>query len=201
LFNTFNNNYILLSCYNNNEYSKLYDFKENPNLIRNIYGTNENETYFMIPWFNNNKYYLIECCNNKISINNLLEDEHYANLIMEPEGKHFCGILYKDNYLCVSDYCNQNIRIWDLINKVIYRQIKYDAGQGFEIISWNNTYSILGAHGCLIIYNIEENKIIKKIVSDVTSHSLTGIKKIKLTNLGECLICSDSSYGIKLYGL
>jgi len=40
LFNIFNKNYILISSSRNNEYSKLYEFKENIPFIRNIYGTN-----------------------------------------------------------------------------------------------------------------------------------------------------------------
>ena len=27
----------------------------------------------MIPWLYNNKYYIIECCDNKISINNIFD--------------------------------------------------------------------------------------------------------------------------------
>ena len=131
LFNIFNKNYILISS--TNEYSKLYEFKDNTPFIRNIYGTNENNTYFMIPWLYKNKYYIIECCYNKISINNMLEDECYANLNMNPEGNHFCGYIYNDNYLCVSDYNNNCIRIWDLVNKIIYKEIKYDSRYGRDI--------------------------------------------------------------------
>ena len=68
----------------------------------------------MIPWLYKNKYYIIECCYKKISINNMLEDECYANLTMNPEGLHCCGYIYNDNYLCVSDNNNNCIRIWDL---------------------------------------------------------------------------------------
>ena len=57
LFNIFNKNYILISS--TNEYSKLYEFKDNTPFIRNIYGTKENYTYFMIPWLYKNKYYII----------------------------------------------------------------------------------------------------------------------------------------------
>ena len=80
LFNIFNNDYILLSTVCPREYTKLYEFKENNKFIRNIYGTNTHCTYCMIPWFYQNKYYIIECTDYKISINNLFEDETYANL-------------------------------------------------------------------------------------------------------------------------
>ena len=61
LFNIFNNDYILLSNYSKDEYSKLYEFKET-----------------------------------------------YANLTMNPDnGYYYCGYLYNNNYLCVSDYNNK----------------------------------------------------------------------------------------------
>ena len=109
----------------------------------------------MIPWLYKNKYYIIECCNKKISINNMLEDECYANLNMNPEGYYYCGYIYNDNYLCVSDNNNNSIRIWDLVNKIIYKEIKYDGRYGYEIIPWNNKYTIVGCEGGFVIINIE----------------------------------------------
>ena len=71
LFNIYNKNYIILSSGNVNEYSKLYELKENIEFNKDIYGTKENKTYYLIPWLYKNKYYIIECCYNKISINNI----------------------------------------------------------------------------------------------------------------------------------
>ena len=47
LFNILNNNYILLSSRDDNEYSKLYEFKENTKFVKNIYGTNEHKTFLL----------------------------------------------------------------------------------------------------------------------------------------------------------
>lgn len=201
LFNICKNNYILLSSNKYNESSKLYEFQENTKFIKNIYGTNGNNTLYMIPWKYKDNYYIIECCCNKISINNINKEECYANLSNRPESYHPCAFLYKDNYLCVSDNSNKIIRVWDLINKVIKKKIHYDIAYGYEIMQWNKTYSILGTLGCFIIFNIEEEKIVKKVLSDDSKHSLHGVKKIQIRNLGECLICADSSNGIKLYSL
>ena len=198
LFNIFNNNYILLSNSGQNEYSKLYEFKENTQFVRNIYGTNDHTTYFMIPWLYQNKYYIIECSNSKISINNLLLDESYANLNLDPEGYHYCGYLYQDNYLCVCDYSNNSIRIWDLVKKVIYKQINYQSSCAYELIPWNNNFSIVGSDNCFVVINIEEGKMVKKV--DLKGE-IRGIKKIKLGQLGECLISSDSNYTIQLFSL
>ena len=141
LFNYNNKDYILLSSDHTNEYSKLYEFKDNTSFIKNIYATNKNITRYMIPWLNNNKYYIIECCKNKISINNIFEDENYSNLSKKPEGDYCCGYIYNNNYLCVSDWDNNYLRIWDLVNKSIYKQIINDANYGCEIIPWNNKYN------------------------------------------------------------
>ena len=202
LFNVFNKDYILLSNSASNEYSKLYEFKENTPFIKNIYGTNDHTTYFMIPWFYQNKYYLIECSDNKIYINNIFEDENYANLSMDPEGSYYCGYLYNDNFLCVSDYDQQFIRIWDLAKKVIYKQINYDGTDcSYEIIPWNVNYSIFGCDGYFVIININEGKMVKKI-DNSNLGDIRGIKKIKMGQLGECLICSGSSgNSIQLYSL
>ena len=156
LFNVFNNNYILISSTKDIEYNKLYEFKENTKFIKNIYITNEHDTYFMITWLYQNKYYIIDFSNNKISINNLFEDENYAILTMEPEGAHYRGYIFNDNYLCVNDLNHNFIRIWDLVNKVIYKQINYDASGGYGIIPWNNIYAIVGCPSCFVIINIEE---------------------------------------------
>ena len=201
LFNIFNNNYILLSSDNNKEYSKLYEFNENAKFFRNISGTYENQTRFIIPWLNKNKYYIIECCKQRISINNIFEDENYANLEKNPESYHYWGYIFNENYLCVSNYNNNFIRIWDLVNKSIYKQINYDASFGFGIIPWNNIYSILACQSCFVIINLEESKIVKKVPLDNINHCLLTIKKIKSNQLGECLIGSDGNNNIRLFSL
>ena len=158
----------------------------------------------MIPWLYKNKYYIIECCSNKILINNIFENEKYVILSKEPEGYHYCGYIYKDNYLCVSDWDNNLIRIWDLVSKSIYKQINYEANNGCEIIPWNNKYSIIWCEGCFAIIDIEEEKMIRKINYNEANEknlNLQGIKKLKLNNLGECLISSSEGYIIELFSI
>ena len=199
LFNVYDLNYILVSSENRNEYSKFYLFEENTPFIKIIYGSNENNTIFMIPWFYNKEYYIIECCDSKISINNILEDECYANLKQNSNDCNYCGYIYNDNYLCVSDFKNECIRIWDLVNKVNYKEIKYNAIHGYEIIPWNNEYTIIGCKGGIAIINIEEGKLVKSIELDYTY--VGGLKKMKLNKFGECLVVSDGLYNIKLYSI
>ena len=196
LFNLYNEDYILISTINSNilfayyEKSKLYKFEDNTPFVKDIYNTNNNHTNYMIPWIYNKKYYIIDLCNKKISINNLFEDENYAELSKEPEGIHLSGYLYDENYLCVSDQTNSNIRIWDLVNKTIIKQINYNASYAYMTIPWNSKYTIVGCGGCFVIINIEENKVIKYI--EVKKSQALGIKKIKINEYGECLIVFSS---------
>ena len=112
------------------------------------------------------------------------------------EGKYHCGFLYNDNYLCVSDINNNCIRIWDLINKNLYKTINFDDRTGNEIIQWNDKYTIIGCSKCLIIIDLENGEEYKKIENRKTIY---GLKKIKDEKLGECLICSERDNSISIY--
>ena len=198
LFNIMNKDYIILSSEKKEEYSNLYELKENTPFIRTIYDTNNNETNYLIPWQYQNNYYIIECCTNKISINNMFKDENYAILSSKPEGKHLSGYIYESNYLCVSDQNNNVVRIWDLVKKEILKDINYNSSYGYEIISWNNKYTILGCYECFAIVNIEEGKIIRMIDIKRKECELRGVKKIKTKKFGECLICSGNDNIIRV---
>ena len=199
LFNVFNKNYIVLASdnqHNYNEFTKLYELKNNTPFVKDIYNTNKNKNAYLIPWLYKNKYYLIACCDYEISINNFFESENYATLISKPEGGHYCGFLYNDNYLCVSDSNNNLLRIWDLVKKSIYRIIKFDAQYGKEIVQWNDKYTIIGCNECLIIIDLEDGKEVKKIESN---SNVLGVKKMKDDELGECLICSEGNNTITIF--
>ena len=204
LFNIFNKDYIIISSSNKDEFTKLYEFKDNTPLIKNIYGTDQNITHYMIPWFYKNQYYIIEICFSKISINNIFKEECYFNFTMEKEAKFCCGYIYNNNYLCISDYNSNYIRIFDLLNKKIYKQISYDGKKAREIKPWNEKYAIVGCEAGFIIINIEEGIMVKKYAID--NILVEGVKKMKGNKLKESLIISisdnsDNSYKIKLYSL
>ena len=199
LFNVFNKDYILLPSYETNNFSKLYEFTENTPFIKNIYGTNENNCMCAVPWFYNNKYYIIQSSDDFIIINNLFENENYAKLSMGKSPNQYYCCLYKKNYLCVTSSMANNVRIWDLVNKVIYKQIDYEAkyDNGYEIVHWNDKYSIVGTHTQIVIMDIEKGE---KVIKVVEGKNIVGIKKIKLNNLGECLITSGNE-NISLFHL
>ena len=201
LFNIYNKDFILLSSAKENEFSELYEFKDNTPFIKNIYQTNKNQTSYMIPWLYKDEYYIIDCCiRDKISINNLLEEENYVNLSLDSKGMCCCGYIYNDIYLCVSDWKNNNIKIWDLVNKTIYKQIYHGLNHGCAIIPWNNIYAIIGCKSHFGIINIEEGKMVMKIKYS-ESGEIRGVKIIKIKSLGECLICSSKGNIIGLFGL
>ena len=190
-----NKDYILLSSGKKEESIKLYELKDNNcHFIKNIFGTKENSTNYMIPWFYNFKYYVINFYND-ISIHNIFENECYAKLTVE-KSSYFCGFIYNKNYLCANDRTNNLLRIWDLINKNIVKEIKYDGELGREIIQWNNTYTIIACKYSVIIINLEKGEMISKIS---IKRCIGGVKKIYLDRAGECLIVSDFNNTILLF--
>ena len=194
LFNILGKNYISIPSYSEDKFTKLYEFNNNTPFIKNIYKTKNNKTLYTIQWFYNNNYYIIECCEKKISISNILEDKLYGKLYLKKDGMPLSGYLYKDNYLIVSDGNNNYIRIWDLINKIQIKKINTES-IGREIVPWNSSYIILACYKNIKIIDLEEEKIISEI-EDVYAY---GLKKINISQYGECLVISNSSNIIKLY--
>ena len=201
MFDVLDKNYLFIPSYDSDEFTKVYEFKETSSFVKNINGTNENKTNFLIPWYHRNNYYLIECCSSKISINNILKDENYATLIKQPEGLHCCGYIYDKNYLCVTDYNHNFIRIWNLDNKTIYKTIEFEASLAYGIIHWNNIYSIVACSGCLAIIDIKQEKMVGKITLKKNKANFCGIKKLQISKLGECLICSDNNNNIRIFNI
>ena len=199
LFNINNKDYLLISSCDPNEFCLLFILQRPFNVYKKLYSTSCNRTYYLIPWIYNNIYYIIELCTSKISISNIFEDKGYAELKSSPDGHHASGYLYNNNYLCVVDTNYSNIRIWDLVNKTIYKQISYDANQGCQIIPWNYKYTIVGCKACIIIIDINEEKIVKKISFNNTECLFAGIQKIYVNKYGECLIGSSAFNSIKLF--
>ena len=194
LFNILGKNYISIPSYSEDKFTKLYEFNNNTPFIKNIYKTKNNKTLYMIPWLYKNNYYIIECCENKLSISNILEDKLYAKLYLKKDGMPLSGYLYKDNYLIVSDGNNNYIRIWDLINKIQIKKIDTES-VGREIVPWNSSYVILACYKNIKIIDLEE----EKIISEIEDAYAYGLKKIKISQYGECLVTSNSSNIIKFY--
>ena len=184
----------------NDDFSKIYSLSDG-SFVKDISNTNKNSSYYLLSWEYNDNYYIIELCLNKISINNLLTEENYAELISPPESSHFGGFIYKTNYLCCSSE-NGYIRIWDLVNKSIFKTIEMKGSCYFEILSWNEKYIISANYknNSFDIFNLEKGELYKQVK---TSHSsgVRAVKKIFHSTYGECLITSGHDSVIKLWSI
>ena len=198
--NKYNDFVIISSDDENEDFSKIYSLS-NGSFVRDISNTNKNSSYYLLSWEYNDNYYIIELCLNKISINNLLTEENYAELISPPESSHFGGFIYNNNYLCCSSE-NGYIRIWDLVNKSIFKTIEMKGSCYFEILSWNEKYIISANYknNSFDIFDIEKGELYKQVK---TSHSsgVRAVKKIFHSTYGECLITSGHDSFIKLWSI
>lgn len=207
LFDINNANFLYLS--NNNdtgsEYSKLYELKSNIQLILNVYETNKNCTYYNIPWSHKGKYYIIECCKNRLCITNMFEDQIYAYLNLNDESTNYCGSIYDKNYLCLSSQIQDFnvVTVWDLLKRQIILRFdcKDNLRGGRELLIWNSKYMILGGKGCFLIYDLGKGEKTDVIYLENNESILYGIKNIKSDIFGECLVCSDNKNNIILFNI
>lgn len=197
-------NYLLTSSTGSSDYTKKYDF-ESGKFIANINNTNNNYTYYLLYWFNkkNNEHYIIECCENKTSIHNLIKDEIYAELKATNEGRHFSGFIYNKNdidYLC-NGCGNGYIHIWDLFNKNLIASIYDNQGSYLHhIIQWDDKYAIIAdvSNYSFKIFNYDEKKYVCNI-GGKHSNYVIGVKKINHPIYGESLLSSGADNTIKLW--
>ena len=195
------NDYIITSSDDENEdFSKVFSFKDG-SFIKNISNTNKNTSYYLLPWEYKNNYYIIELCLNKISINNLLTDENYAELVSNPESSHFGGFIYDEKFLCCSSE-NGQVRIWNLDKKFMIKKIEKIGGCYFEIIPWNEKFVITANYknNSFDIFDIEKGELVRQVS---TSHiaGVRAVKKIYLPNYGECLITSGHDSVVKMWSI
>ena len=198
-FNRDNKNYMIIPRRSVDYFTLLYEIGEEAKFIKNIDNTKNNKTLYLIPWKFENKQYIIECCEKKISIINFFEDEIYAILFLKgKDAKSYCGVVYKDIYLFESDYNNGVLRLWDLINKNLIKMF-YINNNLKGILNWDSeNIVLLGYQNGFSIFDLGKKLIIKNISCD---NKVRLLKKIKVSQFGECLIISDDKNNIKLYFL
>ena len=198
--NEFNDYVISSSDDENDDFSKVYSFKDG-SFIKDIPTTNKNITNYLLPWEYKDNYYIIELCLNKISINNLLTDENYAELNASPESSHFGGFVYDEKFLCCS--CeNGQIRIWNLDKKLLVKKIEKFGSFYFEIIPWNEKFVIAANYknNSIDIFDIQKGELHKQINTPHTA-GVRALNKIYLHKYGECLITSGHDSVIKMWSI
>lgn len=214
-------NYIIISSYSSytnkssyeinsskepNDCTKMYSLI-NGSFIKNIYNTNNNCTRYLFSWYNeqDDEKYIVECCDGKISINNLLKKENYCTFKSEIEGEEFLTgyIFSKKNvdYLCTGSW-NGYVRIWDLIEKCEVNSVKTMYLELYNIIPWTNKYAIIGNkfNKCLMIINVDILDVGLKIKCE-SLNKVRCLKKIIHPIYGESLLCGGEDNNINLFVL
>jgi hypothetical protein len=194
LFNINQKNYIVISRYSKEEYTKLYKLEQDTPFVKTIFNTKKKLTNKIIPREYNNKYYIIELCNGIISIKNIFEEESYTELKFEKTDNFLSGFLYQDKTLVANIVDKKQILILDLIEKTEYKLIDLTL-TGYSLIHWNEKYAIIGGKNIEII-DLGNKEIIK--CSEMTD-ILYSIKKIKNNFFGEGLIAFDEKNNFNLF--
>ena len=206
-------NYVITSCYTNSNYNskdikndltKMYSLM-NKDYIKDVYYTETNYTRYMLSWYNNSdeNTYIIELCDSKISINNLLKKKNYCVFQSEYNNEEFLtGFLYKKNekdYLITGSW-NGYVRIWDLDEKTQINFLQTDDVQLYNIIPWKEKsvviaykfirkIKIMDIKYCEIVTELENNKL----------EEIKCIKKIKHPRYGNSLITCSENGEINLF--
>lgn len=196
--------YIIIPSKEINEYTKIYDNKGS--FIKTVFNTDKNVTNHLDIWSYNNNHYLIETTDKKVNVINLFKDELYHEFT--PNGGTYLhyGIIYKQNYYIINTNTgdlNSYIRIYDLINKNIYKSIEVKNYDIESIFLWNDKY-LLSCKNSLIhkniqIYDLETLKEEQRIIDG--NIKILEVKAIKINNIGESLVVCDNENSYKIYSI
>ena len=209
-------NYVIISSYtpdrnyinidSKKDCTKMYSLM-NRGFIKNIYNTYNNCTRYLLSWHNDDNYndYIIECCDGKISINNLLKKENYCDFESDREGEEFLsGFIFSKNnidYLCTASW-NGYIRIWDLYEKIEINFLKTQYCELYFIIPWSDKHIII-ANKFIKSINVVDIETLETITI-IKNENLNGIKCIKKIIhplYGESLLACSENGSIYLFVL
>ena len=209
-------NYVIISSYTSektnysenteNDCTKMYSLF-NKIFIKNIYNTNNNCTRYLLSWYNtqNDNNYIIECCDSKISINNLLKKENYCTFESAIEGEEYLnGFIFTKNnrdFLLTGSW-NGYVRIWDLFEKNETNYIKTQNCELYHLINWSNKFAIIANKFMKFINVIDIGTL--EIVLIIKNKNLKGIKCIKKIihpKYGESLLTCSEDGKINLFVL
>ena len=208
--NSDNEGYIITSTYgisdeNEKSGTKIYSMENNGEFVNYINNTNNNSVYYLLSWYDkqHNKYYIIEFCYMKIFINDLLENELYAELTQEQKLSHYSGFVYeinKDKNYLYSSSKNGFINVWDLYSKKLINNINVNGSILCHMIQWDEQYAIVADYNSksFKIIDIQSLSIVKDIGGGHNKEVKT-IKKIKHPLYGDSLLSAGNDYTIKLW--
>ena len=196
-------NYIItsnsfVSDFENSAYTKIYSLNTGK-FIKNINNTNSNSTYYITFWYDESKniYYEIECCLEKISIMNLLDNEIYHEFKSENEDEAFTkAFVYKRNniyYLCSSSMHGE-IKFWNLENKKLEQKIWTGGYNLLSMIQWSNDYIIFADNNINKSFKILDINLMRIIsyIGGKHKNPITCIKIIEHNEYGKCIITSST---------
>lgn len=214
-----------ISNVNQNESSRIYSLN-NGKFIKNIFNTNLNHTYYILPWIKNeSEYFLVELCYYKISIHYLLKDEIYCEFSSKGNGneEYFSGFIYskKENDLVFDFLINSglsgNIYIWDLDKKSLVKNFQVGCRINM-ILNWNEKFIIVGDYDkknirivdidkmrCISVINVKinENKNLNLNENNLDKKKkntgLSCLKKVIYSDLCESILIGSKNGEIKIY--
>ena len=205
------NDYIITSTYNKEnlaeDFTKIFYF-ENGKFIRNIPDTCKNKTNYLLEWNNpiNNECYIIDFCVGKILINNVNEEEKYAELNsgvpFERALSYYRGCIIGNNDKLIALLEGGYIILWDLLNLNILNTMKIDKGKLNTLLKWSDRYILVSDKNNNSFYVIDIT--VYKVVSKVNKHIkdfIKSFKKIIHPILGHCLITCNHGHHIQLWVL
>ena len=208
--NNDNKGYIITSTYgisdeNEKSSTKIYSMENNGEFMNYFSNTNNNSIYYLLSWFNkkNNKYYIIQFSHMKIFVNNLLEEELYAELTQEQKLSHYSGFIYEiDENKCYLFSSSKNgfINVWNLYKKNLVHNINVNGSILCHIIQWDDKYAIVADYNgkSFKIIDIQSYYIVKDINGGHNKEVKT-IKKINHPIYGDSLLSAGNDYTIKLW--
>lgn len=220
LFNSYdklNSNLLIISYSNKNsvekDFIKIYNF-DNGEFIKILPDLNSITCFYLLIWDNSenkndNNIYVIACCNNKIIIYNIFnnENEKLVHSVLKGDDNKIvdyysaCLLTKKSEKNEVYLYSSSNIDkifVWNLnsLTLTFVIDVKFEIN---SFILYNEKYLLVGdIYGSLLSVDINQNKIISKIKSKETL-GIKCIKKFINQNNKEFLLTCDINDSIDLW--
>lgn len=199
LFDEFNKKkYVVTSS--PNDYMKLWNF-ENGKFVSDV-GTKNDYTYFINSWEHNNKNYIINANADSVKIYGISKtNDMYGEYSGNQRTWHMSAFVEKINdidTLFESDG-NGYIRLWNLDNNTLIKNIHCPSSSLRGLCIWNNQYIIAASSDkSFKVVDYQKESVVSSIAGQ-HYNSLCTIKKIKHPKYGESLLTGSIDGSIKLW--